>query len=167
MNNKYVPQMQERPLVIEPFETIAIDLVGPLPKGKGGCQFILTSICLATKWPLFTQPEVGGLTCFVCVAICWRIQNLLADQGFEIMRKIVLAAAIATSALGLAACSETAEEAGEAVDAMAADAEANAEAVADAAGEAADATAEAAGDAAEAVEGAVEEATEAAEEAAE
>ena len=48
------------------------------------------------------------------------------------MRKIVLAAAIATSALGLAACGETAEQAGETVDAMAADAEANAEAAGDA-----------------------------------
>ena len=41
------------------------------------------------------------------------------------MRKIILAAAIATSALGLAACSESTEtETEEAVDAMAADAEA-------------------------------------------
>ena len=40
------------------------------------------------------------------------------------MRKIILAAAIATSALGLAACSENAEtETEEAVDAMAADAD--------------------------------------------
>jgi hypothetical protein len=40
------------------------------------------------------------------------------------MRKIILAAAIATSALGLAACSETTEsEAGETVDAMVAGAE--------------------------------------------
>jgi hypothetical protein len=46
-----------------------------------------------------------------------------------IMRKIILAAAIATSALGLAACGETANEAGDLDEAMAADAEANAEAV--------------------------------------
>jgi hypothetical protein len=39
------------------------------------------------------------------------------------MRKIVLAAAIATSALGLAACGETANEASDMADAMAADAE--------------------------------------------
>ena len=48
------------------------------------------------------------------------------------MRKFVLAAAIATSALGLAACQETADSAGETVDAMAADAEANAEAAGEA-----------------------------------
>ncbi|MEE4200994.1 hypothetical protein [Erythrobacter sp.] len=45
------------------------------------------------------------------------------------MRKIVLAAAIATSALGLAACSETADEAGDMDEAMVADTEANAEAM--------------------------------------
>ena len=43
--------MVARPVITEPFQSVAIDLVGPLPKGKGGCQFILTSICLATKWP--------------------------------------------------------------------------------------------------------------------
>ena len=35
----------------EPFEVLAFDLVGPLPKAKGGFRFILTSICMATKWP--------------------------------------------------------------------------------------------------------------------
>ncbi len=54
LNSKYCPRkapMVTRPVTAEPFEAIAIDLVGPLPKGKGGCEFILTSICLATKWP--------------------------------------------------------------------------------------------------------------------
>ena len=72
------------------------------------------------------------------------------------MRKIVLAAAIATSAFGLAACSETTEAAGETVDAMAADAEANAEAAGEMAGEMA-------GEAADAAEGAADAAGEAAE----
>ena len=43
--------MQERPILTQPFEFIAVDLVGPLPKAKGGYRFILTSICLASKWP--------------------------------------------------------------------------------------------------------------------
>lgn len=45
------------------------------------------------------------------------------------MRKIVLAAAIATSALGLAACSETADEAGDMDEAMVADTETNVDAM--------------------------------------
>lgn len=45
------------------------------------------------------------------------------------MRKIVMAAAIATSALGLAACSETADETGDLDEAMVADTESNADAM--------------------------------------
>ena len=45
-----VPLM-EREVLTEPFEVIAFDLVGPLPKGKGGCRFILTAIDMASKWP--------------------------------------------------------------------------------------------------------------------
>lgn len=89
------------------------------------------------------------------------------------MRKIILAAAIATSALGLAACSgETATT--ETTDEMAADAEANAdampaegetavEAAADATVDAAEATADAATAAADAAAATAEAATEAAE----
>jgi len=54
---------------------------------------------------------------------------LLIDQGIEIMRKIFLAAAVTGSAFGLAACMEPA---GEADDAMVADAESNADAMAEA-----------------------------------
>ena len=53
--------------------------------------------------------------------------KLALKQGIIIMRKIIFAAAIATSALGLAACSETATEADDMADAMAADADAMAE----------------------------------------
>ena len=41
----------EREVLTEPFEVIAFDIVGPLPKGKGGCRFLLTAICMASKWP--------------------------------------------------------------------------------------------------------------------
>jgi hypothetical protein len=82
----------------------------------------------------------------------------LPEKGFQPMRKITLAAAIATSALGLAACSGTAEnEPGEAVAAMAADAEAaddaaedGGEAAAATGDESAEAAAEKAADAAQA-----------------
>ena len=43
--------MVARPALTQPFESVAFDLVGPLPKGKGGHRFILTYVCLATKWP--------------------------------------------------------------------------------------------------------------------
>ena len=49
--NKQV-QLFEWPIVSEPFESMAKDIVGPLPKGKGGALYLLTTICMATRWPM-------------------------------------------------------------------------------------------------------------------
>ena len=43
--------MCEKPVLAEPFEVVALDIVGPLPKGKGGVEYVLTAICMATRWP--------------------------------------------------------------------------------------------------------------------
>jgi len=43
--------MVEREIVSIPSEKVAIDVVGPLPKVKGGCEYILTCIDMATRWP--------------------------------------------------------------------------------------------------------------------
>ena len=45
-----VPRM-ERTVMTEPFEVMGFDIVGPMPKGRGGCRFLLTAICMATRWP--------------------------------------------------------------------------------------------------------------------
>ena len=45
-----VPLM-ERAVLSEPFEVIAVDLVGPFPLGKGGYRYLLTCVCMASKWP--------------------------------------------------------------------------------------------------------------------
>ena len=34
-----------------PFEKVAVDLVGPLEKSKSGYRFLLTYVCMATRWP--------------------------------------------------------------------------------------------------------------------
>ena len=47
---KRVP-MVERVTITEPFEQVALDLVGHMPIAKGGYRFILTSVCMASKWP--------------------------------------------------------------------------------------------------------------------
>lgn len=39
------------PVVGEPFERLILDCVGPLPKSKGGHQYILTLMCAATRFP--------------------------------------------------------------------------------------------------------------------
>ena len=43
--------MVERPVLSEPFEVLGVDIVGPMPKGKGGYRYLLTAICMATRWP--------------------------------------------------------------------------------------------------------------------
>lgn len=39
------------PLTATPFERIGLDLVGPLPKGKGGYQYIMVIVDYATRYP--------------------------------------------------------------------------------------------------------------------
>ena len=43
--------MIEREIVSVPFETVAIDLVGPFEKGRRGYRYLLTYVCMASKWP--------------------------------------------------------------------------------------------------------------------
>ncbi len=44
-------KMVERPIVTVPFESVAIDIVGPLPKARRGVKYLFTYICLASRWP--------------------------------------------------------------------------------------------------------------------
>ncbi len=52
--------MMERPITTEPFEVIAIYIVGPLPPGKGKVVYILTTICMATRWTESTDQRGGA-----------------------------------------------------------------------------------------------------------
>lgn len=112
--------------------------------------------CIAPILPLFETSNRNHIRPVSTLSRKGRVS--FVEEGIHTMRKIILAAAIATSALGLAACSETTEtEAGEAVDAAATDAAAatdtaveGAEAAADATAEGAEAAADAAADTAEA-----------------
>ena len=43
--------LQPLPCISEPFEKVAFDLVGPLPRTKSGYRYISTMMCLYTKYP--------------------------------------------------------------------------------------------------------------------
>ena len=43
--------LQVRQILTEPIEVMACDIVGPFVKGRGGYRYVLTSVCLATRWP--------------------------------------------------------------------------------------------------------------------
>ena len=51
--NQTIPKahLQPIPAFDEPFSRIIIDCVGPLPKTKSGCQYLLTIMCASTRFP--------------------------------------------------------------------------------------------------------------------
>ena len=84
----------ERAVLTEPFEVMAVDLVGPLPVGKGGYRYLLTAICMASRWPeaiplrkMTTRAVAAGL-----VEIFSRTGiplQLVSDQGTQFVGKVV------------------------------------------------------------------------------
>ncbi len=95
--SKFVPRKApavERPILSEPFEHVAIDLVGPLPKGKGGCRFLLTYDCLATRWP--EAVPLRSITAKAVAEALWEIfsrtgipEKILTDQGSQFVGKVM------------------------------------------------------------------------------
>ena len=51
--NQTIPKAHLQPISAfdEPFIRITIDCVGPLPKTKSGCQYLLTIMCASTRFP--------------------------------------------------------------------------------------------------------------------
>ena len=88
-----VPLM-EREVLAEPFEVLAIDLVGPFPKAKNGYRFLLTAVCMASKWaeaiPLKSETARsvanGMMEIFARTGIPLK---LLSDQGSQFLGSLV------------------------------------------------------------------------------
>jgi len=86
--------MVARPALTEPLEEVAFDLGGPLPKGKEECRFILTYICMASRWPdaitlssITAKYVVRALVKIICrTGIPVR---LLTDQGSQFVGRLV------------------------------------------------------------------------------
>ncbi len=86
--------LMERPIVTEPFESVAVDIVGPLPKGKGGARFILTCICMATRWPEAVAMRSGSASEVAdgLVSIFTRTSfplKILSDRGTVFLSRVV------------------------------------------------------------------------------
>ncbi len=95
--SKHVPSKAPfvEPLIVtEPFESVAVDIVGPLPKGRGGCRYLLTYICLASRWPeavplrSITAKSVASAMCEIFSRTGIPLK-LLTDQGSQFMGKVV------------------------------------------------------------------------------
>ena len=88
-----VPLM-EREVLSEPFEVLAMDLVGPFPKVKGGYTYLLTTICMSSRWPeaiplkSITARAVaeGMMQVFARTGIPLQ---LLTDQGSQFVGSLV------------------------------------------------------------------------------
>ena len=86
--------MVERAVLSEPFEVLAFDIVGPMPKGKGGCRFLLIAICMASRWP--EAIPLRSITAKVVAAGMVEVFSrtgiplqLVTDQGAQFVGSVV------------------------------------------------------------------------------
>ena len=83
--------MVERAVMSEPFEVMAVDIVGPL---QGGCRYLVTAICMASRWseaiPLKTitarAVAMGLVEIFSRTGIPLQ---LVTDQGTQFVGSVV------------------------------------------------------------------------------
>ncbi len=84
----------ETPILSEPFESVAVDLVGPLPKGKGGAKYILIFVCMSSRWPEAVPMRTGSssevaetlVSIFSRTGFPLRIRS---DRGMMFMGRVV------------------------------------------------------------------------------
>ena len=69
----------EREVLSEPFEVLAMDLVGPFPKGKGGYTHVLTTVCMSSKWP-----EIIPLKSITAKAVAEAMMQVFATTGIPL-----------------------------------------------------------------------------------
>ena len=80
--------MVERPIITIPFEVMALDIVGPLPKAKGGVRHLLTAMCMSSRWPdarpLHTiMAEAVAEACMEIFSYTGLPRVILTDQGSQ------------------------------------------------------------------------------------
>ena len=81
------------PSVSKPFEKVAFDLVGPLPRTSSGHKYILTMMCLFTKYPeSIPLKHVDNESVLEAMLEIFSRHGLpktvLIDQGSVFMRKL-------------------------------------------------------------------------------
>ncbi len=86
--------MVERKILTVPFESVAVDLVGPLPKGKRGAKYLFTYVCLASRWPeaipMRTASAEEAAQSFVQIIARTGIPlRVLSDRGTIFLSKLL------------------------------------------------------------------------------
>ncbi len=87
-------KMIERQIVCIPFESVCVDPVGPLPKGKRGAKYLFTYVCLASRWldaiPMRTASATEATQCFLEVISCSGIPlRVLSDRVTIFLSKLM------------------------------------------------------------------------------
>ena len=75
-NPKKAP-MVAREIVTVPFERVSVDLVGPLPKSRGGFQYLFTYIDNASRWP-----EAEPLRSITSKSVIKAFETICLRNGF-------------------------------------------------------------------------------------
>ena len=85
---------QSMPILTEPFEKMATDIVGPFPRSFRGFKYVLTTICLASKYPdviplrdMSAASVAEGLVEVFSRTGLPRV--LLSDQGSQFMSGLI------------------------------------------------------------------------------
>ncbi len=86
--------MVERRILCVPFESVAVDLVGPLPKGRRGAKYMFTYACLASRWPdavpMRTASAEEAAQAFVQIIARTGIPlKVLSDRGTIFLSKLM------------------------------------------------------------------------------
>ena len=66
------------PVLSVPFEVVAIDLVGPFPRSRKGYKYLLTLLCLASKYP-----EAEPLRTMEATEVIQRLLDIIARHGLS------------------------------------------------------------------------------------
>ena len=56
---------------------VCVDIVGPLPKARGGFEYLLTAIDVATRWP-----EAVALKKTTAAIIVRHLKDMFSRNGF-------------------------------------------------------------------------------------
>ena len=80
--------LHNRPVITEPHDEVALDIVGPLPRSKQGYRFALTAICMASRWPEVYPLKDTGAENIVNGLVEFLARNgipskILTDQGSQ------------------------------------------------------------------------------------
>ena len=93
MAHKQAP-LHYRPTISEPYEEIALDVIGPFPRSKQGYRYALTAICMASRWPEVYPLATSDTESIANALVQFMARNgiplkILTEQGTQFMSHVI------------------------------------------------------------------------------